>query len=256
MKKELFKIFAIALFIIAAMSACKPEKETTKKPEMVYVEGGTFIMGCSDDDCQDERELPAHKVTLGDFYISKYTVTQKEWEIVMNNNPSLFKGNDIPVHRISWDDAQLYIAKLNAATGKQYRLPTEAEWEYAARGGNKSRGYKYSGSNNPDEVAWYDANSYTYGSPLSHPVGKKMPNELGIYDMSGNIGEFCSDWYDVYTNDPVTNPTGAVNGTYRVIRGGSFNLSAIRCKVSARGICFQDTPFDNIGGIRLVLPVK
>ena len=201
------------------------------EPEMVWVKGGTFTMGCSDDECRP-AELPNHEVTVSSFNIGKYTVTQKEWKSVMENLPTLyFTGDDIPISNITFESIQIFITRLNAVTGKNYRLSTEAEWEYATRGGNKSKGFKYSGSDDVDLVAWYSGNS---GS-IVHPVGKKQPNELGIYDMSGNICEYCSDWVAVYTNDPQTNPTGPSEGTYHVLRDGGFTADAQFVRVSIRG---------------------
>lgn len=149
---------------------------------------------------------------------------------MMGNNPSNNKGNNSPVEKVSWNDVQEFITKLNQKTGANFRLPTEAEWEYAARGGNKSRGYKYSGSNNIGDVAWYIDNS---GSK-THQVGTKAPNELGIYDMSGNVWEWCQDWYGSYSSGSQTNPTGSSSGSYRVIRGGSWRNNARGCRVSNR----------------------
>ena len=165
----------------------------------------------------------------------------------MKDNPSYYKGDDRPVHNVSWNDVQEYITVLNAYTGKNYRLPTEAEWEYAARGGNKSKGYKYSGSNNIDEVAWCVDNS---SSPRS--VGTKKPNELSIYDMSGNLWEYCNDWYDSYTADPQINPTGPKTGDYRVIRGGAYYTQPFYMRVSSRnGLQPNEKIF---GTFRLLLP--
>jgi formylglycine-generating enzyme required for sulfatase activity len=158
--------------------------------EMILVRGGTFRMGDTDGQGGD-NEKPVHNVTLRDFYIGKYPVTQKQWVQVMGSNHSNFKGDDLPVEQVSWNNVQEIIKELNAKTGKKYRLPTEAEWEYAARGGNKSKGYKYSGSNDIDKVAWYADNS----GNKTHPVGTKAPNELGIYDMSGNVWEWVNDKY-------------------------------------------------------------
>jgi formylglycine-generating enzyme required for sulfatase activity len=201
--------------------------------EMVFVEGGTFTMGCTSeqgDDCDDD-ERPAHQVTLSDFYIGKYEVTQAEWKAIMGNNPSGFSGCDsCPVERVSWDDVQEFIRKLNAKTGKNYRLPTEAEWEYAARGGKHSKGYKYSGSNSIENVAWYYGNS----GKKTHPVGTKQANELGIYDMSGNVYEWCQDWYGGYSKGSQTNPAGASSGSDRVLRGGSWYLNPRYVRVSNR----------------------
>jgi len=216
--------------------------------EMVYVKGGTFTMGCTSEqgnECDDD-EKPTHQVTLSDFYIGKYEVTQKQWRDVMGTDPPelRFKGcDDCPVERVSWNDIQDFIKKLNQKTGKKYRLPTEAEWEYAARGGSQNRGYKYAGSNNIGEVAWYDGNS----SSKTHAVGGKKPNELGIYDMSGNVYEWCSDWYGNYSAGSQRNPQGPTSGTYRLLRGGSWFFNAGRCRVSSRFRRIPGSRFDNYG---------
>ncbi|MDD4847638.1 MAG: formylglycine-generating enzyme family protein [Bacteroidales bacterium] len=205
--------------------------------EMIYVKGGTFTMGCTSEqgsDCESD-EKPAHQVTLTDYYIGKFEVTQELWRAVMGSDPSelYFKGCDeCPVENVSWNDIQVFLLKLNVKTGKRFRLPTEAEWEYAARGGNKSNGYKYSGSNTIGNVGWYTDNS---GSK-THPVGQKTPNELGIYDMSGNVWEWCQDWYGDYSSNSQTNPTGPSSGSYRVLRGGSWGDDARDCRVSYRNI--------------------
>jgi sulfatase modifying factor 1 len=220
--------------------------------EMVFVEGGTFTMGCTGEqsDCED-NEKPTHQVTLSDFCIGKYEVTQKQWREIMGNNPSYFKNcDDCPVENISWDDAQEFIKILNQKTGKTYRLPTEAEWEYAARGGASasSATAKYAGSSNYDEVAWYDINS---GSK-THPVGQKKPNELGIYDMSGNVWEWCNDRDGNYSRGSQTNPQGPSSGSLRVLRGGGWAGNARRCRVSNRKYYILDCRFDN-RGFRLAL---
>jgi formylglycine-generating enzyme required for sulfatase activity len=221
--------------------------------EMVKVEAGSFNMGATPEmrslQYPYDDEKPDHRVTLTkNYYIGKYEVTQALWQVVMGNNPSRFKGDDLPVERVSWKRCQDFISKLNSLTGKRFRLPTEAEWEYAARGGNKSRGYRYSGSNTLDDVAWYGDNS---GSK-THAVGTKQPNELGIYDMSGNVSEWCQDWRGSYSSSPQTNPTGAVSGSYRVDRGGSWLYSAWFSRSSSRG---GRTPGGRDGdlGLRLVL---
>lgn len=196
---------------------------TTFEPEMVYVEGGTFTMGSNNSD--DWSASPPHKATLSSYSIGKYEITQAQWTAVMGINPSEFKGCDnCPVEMVSWNDAQVFISKLNAAIGKNYRLPTETEWEFAAYGGTKSKGYKYSGSNNIDDVAWHWDNS----DHSTHPVGVKAPNELGIYDMSGNVWEWVSDWYDV------NNPTVLSSDSYRIYRGGGWVDGSIGRVMSRR----------------------
>jgi len=219
------------------------------EPELIFVEGGTFQMGSSSG---ESYEKPVHSVTLSAFNIGKYEVTQAQWKAVMGNNPSSFKGcDDCPVETVSWDDVQDFIRKLNAQTGKNYRLPTEAEWEYAAKGGKSSKGFTYSGSNDLNAVAWYADNS---GSK-THIVGGKQANELGIYDMSGNVWEWCSDWYDTYTSYSETNPTGASSGQYRVLRGGSWNRNAYICRTASRLRNFPDSRYYH-NGFRLVLPIE
>jgi len=189
-------------------------------------------MGCTSeqgDDCEND-ESPAHQVTVSGFYMGETEVTQALWKAVMGANPSYFKGDNLPVETVSWDDCQKFIKKLNELTGKKFRLPTEAEWEYAARGGSKSKGYKYSGSNTPGSVAWYDGNS---GSK-THPVKTRGANGLGLYDMSGNVWEWCSDWYGDYSSSEPTNPKGPSSGSNRVNRGGSWYNNARYCRVSFR----------------------
>lgn len=201
--------------------------------EMIAVKGGTFTMGCTSEqggDCFND-EKPAHKVTLSNYYIGKFEVTQKLWMSVMGSNPSNSKGDNLPVENVGWNDIQEFITKLNQKTGANFRLPTEAEWEYAARGGNKSCGYKYSGSNTIGDVAWYTDNS----GFKRHQVGTKLPNELGIYDMSGNVWEWCQDWYGSYSSVSQTNPAGYSSDHYaRVRRGGSCDNLTVACRVSNR----------------------
>jgi formylglycine-generating enzyme required for sulfatase activity len=199
---------------------------------MVYVQGGTFTMGVTSEQGSDaySDEKPAHQVTLSSFSIGRYEVTQEEWQAVMGSNPSNFKGSRKPVEQVSWNDCKSFISKLNSITGKNFRMPTEAEWEFASRGGIKSQGYKYSGSNNLNSVAWYYDNS----GNATHVVGQKSPNELGIYDMSGNVWEWCSDWYGNYSSSSQTNPTGSYSGSLRVLRGGSWYCSAGNCRVLDR----------------------
>ena len=219
---------------------------------MVPVQGGTFTMGATSEQGSDvwDHEKPAHKVTVSSFSIGQTEVTQELWQAVMGNNPSEFKGAKRPVEKVSWDDCQEFLRKLNAATGKHFRLPTEAEWEYAARGGNLSKDYKYSGSNSIGSVAWYYDNS---GSQ-THPVATKSPNELGIFDMSGNVWEWCQDWYGdkYYGSSPSSNPIGPSSGSYRVNRGGSWFSDAGVCRVSSRDADSPDYRFINLG-LRLAL---
>ncbi len=286
-----------SFFTVAMLSAaaCSDDKENTTAPDtaadnaqqsvieqiasqMVFVDGGTFMMGqtvvqpafsdntttraasdSEDDDSPRADELPAHEVTVSDFYIGRYEITQAQWSAVMcGQNPSYFHGDDLPVESVTWNDIQAFLARLNDLTGENYRLPTEAEWEYAARGGRKSLGYRYSGSNDIDEVAWYSDNS-----PESIcPAGGKKPNELGLYDMSGNAFEWVFDWYSEYTSDARVNPKGPSSGTYHVLRGGSWKHGTNGCRVSfrtriptyhlnkcgfriAKGIALEDLPYDD-----------
>jgi formylglycine-generating enzyme required for sulfatase activity len=202
--------------------------------DMVYVKGGKFTMGCTSEqeDCGDD-EKPSHKVTLSGFNIGKYEVTQLQWQAVMGTNPSDNKGcGECPVEKVSWNDIQEFIKKLKKLTGKRFRLPTEAEWEFAARGGTRSQGYKYAGSNSLGSVAWYEENS----NDNTHPVGQKLPNELGLYDMAGNVFEWCTDRYgrNYYNTSPSSNPKGPSSGAGRVLRGGGWYYSATRCRVADR----------------------
>ena len=208
--------------------------------DMVFVAGGTFLMGATIEQLGDaaKDETPTHQVTLDSFYICKYQVTQSLWEEVMGHNPSYFKGENLPVENVSWNECQDFILRLNAMSGKNFRLPTEAEWEFAARGGNNSRGYKYAGSNNLNEVAWYGDNS----GKQTHPVGTKSPNELGLYDMSGNVWEWCQDWYGKYNIKVEKNPQGPMISFFRtffssrVLRGGSWDSLAWSCRLSFRNL--------------------
>ena len=223
------------------------------KFEMVYVEGGTFRMGATEEQGEDAEgwEKPVHRVTLSSYLIGKHEVTQALWEEVMGSNPSENnQGRDYPVEHVSWFDCQEFIEKLNARTGMKFRLPTEAEWEYAARGGKRSKGYKYAGSDNLDEVGWYGDNSEEH----THPVGLKKPNELGLYDMSGNVWEWCQDWYGAYSSEAQTNPAGPQFGKlgFRVLRGGSRWCIARSCRVSDR-FYYSPGNRDSDFGLRLVL---
>ncbi len=242
----------------------EPEPEKESLVQMVLVEGGTFTMGDTWGDGSD-NEIPTHSVTLNSLYISKYEITQAEYLEVMDSNPSEFIGESRPVERVTWYDAATFCNKLSEREGlvkcyvidggnttcdfsaNGYRLPTEAEWEYTARGGNQSMGYKYSGSNNLDDVAWYAANS---GSQI-HEVGLKAPNELGIYDMSGNVREWCWDWLSAYTAEAQTNPTGpAIGDLYRLLRGGSWHTSEVFQRVSSRN-SYSPSANTNFYGFRI-----
>ncbi len=207
---------------------------------MVAVEGGTFKMGNE----EEYNSRPAHEVTLNGFAIGQTEVTQDLWTAVMGNNPSRIKGAKLPMERLSWNDCQTFIQKLNQLTGQQFRLPTEAEWEYAARGGNQSKGYKYSGSDNLEEVAWYSGNS----NNKLHVAAEKAPNELGIYDMSGNVYEWCQDWKGKYSFESVSNPTGPDFGEGRVVRGGSYIYPAFVMTVDYRS---STKPELSLNGFRL-----
>jgi formylglycine-generating enzyme required for sulfatase activity len=237
----------------------KPTKENVKtvsdpttNMQLVFVKGGCYQMGSVEFD--DEK--PVHQVCLSDFYMGKYEVTQSQWQKVMGNNPSFFKkcGPDCPVESVSWDDAQEFIKKLNAQSGKQYRLPTEAEWEYAARSGGKDE--KWAGTSDESAVsryAWYDKNS----SRSTHKVGLKKSNGLGLYDMTGNVWEWCQDWYNeaYYDDSPKDNPPGPDNGEQRVLRGGSWLVIADSARAGYR---FRVNPGigDYTLGIRLLLPAQ
>lgn len=218
--------------------------------EMIFVEGGSFTMGCSDEqggDCRD-NEKPTSQVTVSSFYIMKYEVTQELYQEVMGKKSSYFNGDNLPVECVKWYDTIEFCNALSLKEGftpvynkdnytvsanwcsNGYRLPTEAEWEYAARGGNQSKGYKYSGSNNADDVGWYSENS----RDKTHLVGTKQANELDIYDMSGNVFEWCWDWYYDYTAESKTNPRGASSGSYRVLRSGSWDRDAVDLRSTYR----------------------
>ena len=216
---------------------------------MIKVEGGIFTMGGSPEMIKaDNDEKPAHKVTLSTYYIGETEVTQELWKAVMGNNPSYFKGNNLPVESISWNDCQTFIRKLNNLTGKYFRLPTEAEWEFAARGGNNSALCQYSGNPDIDKVAWYGENS----GKKPHPVASKTANQLGLYDMSGNVWEWCQDWKGSYTIDDKIDPAGPSNGSFRINRGGCWGSNAWFCRSSTRCFIAPDGKRNYIG-FRLAL---
>ena len=230
--------------------------------KMIRVNGGTFTMGATSEQESDAEsdEKPAHQVTLSTYYIGETEVTQDLWQAVMGSTVAQQRdkankewslrggGGNYPMYYISWEECQTFISRLNSLTGRSFRLPTEAEWEFAARGGNQSRGYKYSGSNSLGNVAWNTDNS----GNETHPVKQKSPNELGLYDMSGNVWEWCQDCYGSYSSSSQTNPTGASSGSYRVYRGGSWGNDAGDCRVSVRNDYAPDARGDYLG-LRLVL---
>lgn len=223
---------------------------------MVLVEGGDFIMGLTNKRQTDPflMENPLfHKVSISSFRICKYTVTQNEWNRLMGNNPSEFIGSNRPVTNVSWFDCQEFIEKINKITDnrRHFRLPTEAEWEYAARGGNKSKGYIFAGSNNLEQVAWTDLNS----GGKTHDVGTKQPNELGLYDMTGNIWEWCNDWYEEYDLAYKKDPQGAAGGTERIFRGGAYDNFEWDCPVGQRSFNRPLTRTNGLG-FRLVVDVE
>ncbi len=238
-------LFAFSLHAVAQEAEAQSSVLEELYHNMVLVEGGTFTMGAADNQMKDAESDEKHtfQVTLSNFYICKYEVTQELWSLVMDVNPSHFKGAHLPVEDVTWHDCQTFIQKLNELTGKEFRMPTEAEWEYAARGGKLSKGYKYAGSNSINDVAWYNGNS----GNSTHDVGEKQPNELGLYDMSGNVYEWCQDWKAPYPRTPQTNPAGAEEGTNRVNRGGRWCGSARACRTSDRSMSAPDYHFYHLG---------
>ncbi len=235
--------------------------------KMVRVPGGTFQMGATEEQGSDawDEEKPVHEVTLSDYWIGETEVTQELWYAVMGQRPtsdgsqwssSYGLGDNYPAYLISWDDCQEFITSLNQLTGLTFRLPTEAEWEFAARGGNSSQGYKYAGSNTIGDVACYRDNSFAVGSSSpdfgTHPVATKSPNELGLYDMSGNIIEWCQDWYGSYSSSAQTDPVGPSSGSDRVCRGGCWLSLAKYCRVSYRDY-YGPSYRHNSNGLRLAL---
>ena len=215
---------------------------------MIYVEGGQFEMGCEDSESH-WTEFPVHTVTLDSYYIGETEVTQELWTAVMGSNPSYFVGDRRPVDNVSWYDCQEFISRLNHLTGKTFRLPTEAEWEYAARGGRMSKGYKYAGNDLLYQFAWYIENS----GAQSKKVKGKAPNELGIYDMSGNLWEWCNDWYAVYQSGYYINPTGPATGNFKVLRGGSWQDYPTQNRVYYRNNEGHPESRNNVYGFRLVM---
>lgn len=269
------RILYILTGLILVLSGCAMQKKAeppdlgTIHESMVYVEGGSFLMG-SNDGYPDE--LPIHEVTLTSFWIGEFQITKDLWMKTMAIDPSKIKDGNLPMDQISWLQAVEYCNQRSIHedltpcytitrdsvycdwTANGYRLPTEAEWEYAARGGNKSAGFIYSGSNDRDSVAWHDGNSQN----KSHPVGSKKANELGIYDMSGNLFEWCWDWYDkdYYKNSPKLNPRGPENGTHRILRGGSWFHFYLFCRVSFRNYYYTPYYWNSDVGFRVARSVQ
>ncbi|MCI5756668.1 MAG: formylglycine-generating enzyme family protein [Bacteroidales bacterium] len=256
--KSFFSIATCALTLCATFSACSDDDgQELENPApfnapltitvngvsfvMMPVEGGTFTMGATEEQSGADRDkLPTHDVTLSSFYIGQTEVTQALWRAVTGYSPtngaisswdlSHGLGGNYPAYYINYNDVQSFITKLNSLTGRTFRMPTEAEWEYAARGGSKSKGYLYSGGNTLSDVGWYDDNS----GNNTYPVAQKTANELGLYDMSGNVWEWCSDWYGPYSSSSQTNPTGPSTGSHRVLRGGGWTYGAALCRVAYR----------------------
>lgn len=242
-------------FDIKLTPKAKVKKETFEVNgvsfDMIYIDGGSFYMGATKEQLHPEViEKDAHEVIVKNYCLGETEVTQELWTVVMKNNPSKFNGyNKRPVENVSWEDCLEFLKKLKDLTGKNFRLPTEAEWEYAARGGIYSFSYLYSGGNYIADVAWYGRNSFN----STHDVRGKQPNELGLYDMSGNVSEWCNDWFEFYGNsDNLTNPKGPNSGTNKVIRGGAWDDYSKSCRVSNRNynkVFFKDYNL----GIRLAL---
>lgn len=266
-------IFTMMLVEGLALSGCnnarQKQLDTTQsftangvEFKVAMVEAGTFRMGYEGTDTSKCEFLkPRHEVTLTkDFYISQTEVTQELWEAVMDTNPSHFHGAQLPVENVSWEDCDLFIAKLNEITGKKFRMPTEAEWEFAAKGGNRSMGYIYSGSNTIGEVAWFgqdDGHAYPDGNSgeTTHPVAQKKANELGIYDMSGNVWEWCRDWFGKYPAEPQNNPLCNADFIGRVVRGGGYASMKEYCYTSERNF-HEPTYHDRFVGLRLALDAR
>jgi formylglycine-generating enzyme required for sulfatase activity len=229
--------FLSSLCVIQAQKiALTPEKKlmlAAIETSMISIDGGVFIMGCTADqgaECTQD-EFPVHQVQISSFRFSKTELTQGIWKAVMGINPSGNQRSDqFPVENVSYNDIDAFIERLNKISGHRYRLPTEAEWEFAARGGIKSRVTLYSGSSDPNNVSWNIGNS----SNVSHIVGFKKANELGLYDMSGNVWEWCSDWYGVYHSSEESDPRGSVEGTDKIIRGGSYAGAIWFCRNAIR----------------------
>ena len=260
MKHPFFSGILYAVLSVSVMGTANAQDtvRTFRVGEAVFrmlpVSGGTFRMGCTSEQqsCEPD-EYPVHEVRVKDFYLAETEVTQALWKAVMGDNPSRFKGDSLPVESISWNDTRDFIARLNRLTGQRFRLPTEAEWEYAARGGRKSSSTLYSGSDVLTEVAWCGENS---GS-RTHAVGTRRPNALGLYDMTGNVWEWCSDWYRVYADSAQANPQGPADGKYRMHRGGCWSNIESVCHISYRLYkgALPERRYDVVG-MRLALETK
>ncbi|MEZ9051800.1 formylglycine-generating enzyme family protein [Vibrio sp. 10N.247.311.64] len=256
--KQLATISSVTMTILLSGCASVPTHPIAQQidQEMVLVEGGTFTMGSNGPEAT-KAERPARNVTVDSFYIAKFEVTQELFESVMGSSLSYFQNPQVPVNNLSWQQANYFVEQLNELTGEEYRLPTEAEWEFAAKGGNKSKGYTYSGSNNLDDVAWYSANSKN----SAHPVGLKKPNELGLYDMTGNVGEFVIDAFGdtFYRFGPTDNPNNAkhsdVGLSHKSVRGGSFAYDENESESYRRDFASQSITMSDMG-LRLVKDVN
>ncbi len=271
--KQNILFIGISLYFLTQISACCPimtpdqgaDQAGSKQAEssftdphtgmeFVLVPGGCFEMGSAEGEVEEQ---PVHQVCVDDFYLGKHEVTQGEWLAVMGSNPAYFKnGDNFPVESVSWFDTEDFTAKLNTLSALNYRLPTEAEWEYAARSGGKQE--KFAGSDNADGVAWHRQNSTAASVPgSSHEVGQKQPNGLGLFDMSGNLWEWCADWYgaDYYQESPDRNPQGPTSGAVRVGRGGSWYSEPNDMRTTIRGN-FAPAAFGPLLGFRLVLPIE
>lgn len=250
--KNVYQIFIVVIYDNNELSYSADKVFTIKGVtlKMKYVEGGTFYMGATKEQgtwSTDLDEYPIHEVSLNNFMIAETEVTQALWKAVMGSNPSHYKGDEKPVETVSWHDCKLFLERLNSITGEKFRLPTEAEWEYAARGGQLTQGFRYPGSENPKSTCWYgNSNNGT------HEVAKKCPNELGLYDIGGNVWEWCEDWKDKYTSEPVANPKGPKTGIKKVLRGGSINSTKDLMRTTHRSSNTPDYKKSYIG-LRIAL---
>lgn len=251
-------VLFVAILLLA--SGCKKKSKVKGVEEvkisvgnveftMTQVLGGSFLMGAADNnDVAAPNEKPGHHVTVSTFWIGKTEVTQQLWVTVMGNNPSFFRGDDLPVEQVSWNDCQEFVRRLSTMTGRQFRLPTEAEWEFAARGGTRSNNYTYSGGDAISDVGWYWGN----GRDKTHVVGSKRANELGLHDMTGNVWEWCQDWYGYYSAHDQVNPRGARTGRLKVNRGGCWYFEMKASRNSARFANKPDGKYKGVG-LRLVM---